>query len=97
VPACAQCHGESLTGVAPSVPGLLGLRRDYLLAQFGAWRAGRRQTAAPDCMNEISRRLTDDDVSAVAAFLAQQPLPASMKPAAGAAHPLPLDCGSVRP
>ena len=27
VPACAQCHGADLTGVAPAIPGLLGLPR----------------------------------------------------------------------
>ena len=40
VPACASCHGKALTGVAPNVPGLLGLPRDYLNAQLGAWRTG---------------------------------------------------------
>ena len=28
--ACASCHGSALTGVEPTVPGLLGLPRDYL-------------------------------------------------------------------
>jgi cytochrome c553 len=36
VPACVACHGERLTGVAPAVPGLVGLPRDYINAQFGA-------------------------------------------------------------
>ena len=40
LPACAQCHGVSLTGVLPNTPGLLGLPRDYLNAQLGAWRSG---------------------------------------------------------
>jgi cytochrome c553 len=25
IPACVQCHGDALMGVAPSIPGLLGL------------------------------------------------------------------------
>ncbi|MEO8655502.1 MAG: cytochrome C, partial [Ramlibacter sp.] len=43
IPACVQCHGEPLTGVAPNTPGLLGLPRDYLNAQLGAWRSGQRR------------------------------------------------------
>eukprot|EP01031_Cornospumella_fuschlensis_P011085 gene11085-13550_t len=37
IPACVQCHGQAMTGVAPNIPGLLGLPRDYLNAQLGAW------------------------------------------------------------
>jgi cytochrome c553 len=36
VPACAACHGSTLMGVAPAVPGLLGLPQGYLLSQLGA-------------------------------------------------------------
>ena len=80
VPACAACHGKALTGVAPNVPGLLGLPRDYLNAQLGAWRTGQRRALAPDCMAEIARRLAPDDLSAVTAWLAAEPLPADAKP-----------------
>ena len=61
IPACAACHGEMLTGVAPAVPGLLGLPRDYLNAQFGAWRIGARHAAAPDCMADVTRRSSVED------------------------------------
>ncbi|HEX2544383.1 MAG TPA: c-type cytochrome [Ramlibacter sp.] len=80
VPACASCHGTALTGVAPNVPGLLGLPRDYLNAQLGAWRTGQRRAAAPDCMAEIARRLSPEDLSAVTAFLAAEALPANPHP-----------------
>jgi cytochrome c553 len=75
VPACARCHGKALTGVQPAIPGLLGLPRDYLNAQLGAWRNGQRRALAPDCMAEVARRLTPEDLSAVTAFLAAEPLP----------------------
>lgn len=81
VPACASCHGAALTGVVPNVPGLLGLPRDYLNAQLGAWRTGQRRAVAPDCMAEIARRLSPEDLSAVTAFLAAEPLPANTHPA----------------
>lgn len=76
IPACVLCHGQSLTGVQPNVPGLLGLPRDYLNAQLGGWQTGQRRAHAPDCMALIARQLTQDDVSAVSHWLAAQPLPA---------------------
>jgi len=94
LPACVACHGDTLTGVAPAMPGLLGLPRDYVIAQFGAWRTGQRQAASPDCMAEIAQRLTREDISAAAAWLASRPLPANAKPADRHPQPLPMRCGS---
>src|SRR3712207_5045135 len=48
IPACAECHGQNLLGVTPSVPGLLGLSRDYLYGQLGFWKNGERRAHAPD-------------------------------------------------
>jgi cytochrome c553 len=95
VPACANCHGTMLTGVNPDIPGLLGLSRDYIRAQLGAWRNGNLRSLPPDCMAEIARRLAPDDVEAVAAWLAAQPVPAGARPAAAPPRPLPMTCGSV--
>nr|WP_226986169.1 c-type cytochrome [Ramlibacter tataouinensis] len=95
LPSCAQCHGAALTGVLPNVPGLLGLPRDYLNAQLGAWRAGQRRAHAPDCMAQIARELAPEDVNAVTAWLAAQPLPADTRPAARLPAPAPLACGSA--
>jgi cytochrome c553 len=81
VPACARCHGKTLTGVQPTLPGLLGLPRDYLNAQLGAWRTGQRRALAPDCMAEIARRLSPEDLAAVTSFLAAEPLPKDPHPA----------------
>jgi cytochrome c553 len=81
VPACARCHGKTLTGVQPNLPGLLGLPRDYLNAQLGAWRTGQRRALAPDCMAEIARRLSPEDLAAVTSFLAAEPLPKDPHPA----------------
>lgn len=94
LPACAQCHGAALTGVLPAVPGLLGLPRDYLTAQLGAWRTGQRQARAPDCMHTVASRLTGQDVSALAQWLAAQTPPANGHPAERLPAPMPLECGS---
>jgi cytochrome c553 len=95
VPACVQCHGARLTGVTPTLPGLLGLPRDYLNSQLGAWRTGQRHAHAPDCMSQIAQRLSPEDVNAVASWLASQPLPADTKPAKSLPLALPMECGSA--
>lgn len=94
LPACAACHGERLTGTLPAVPGLIGLPRDYLNAQIGAWRNGTRRAGAPDCMQAIAQRLDAADLGAVTAYLAAQVVPANHAPAATPARP-PLECGSM--
>lgn len=95
IPACAACHGQKLTGVLPSIPSLVGLPRDYLNAQFGAWKGGARKAAAPDCMAQISEKLTPEDVGAVSAWLASQPVSNDMAAAPAGSVKLPIPCGSV--
>jgi cytochrome c553 len=95
VPACIACHGERLSGALPAVPGLIGLPRDYINAQFGAWRNGSRHAKAPDCMASIAMRLSLADVSAISAWLASEPLPADPSPSPAVKRPLPLACGSI--
>jgi cytochrome c553 len=95
LPACAACHGRALTGVQPSTPGLLGLPRDYLIAQLGAWVTGQRRAHAPDCMADVARQLSGGDASAVSAWLASQPLPVPSTPAAQLDAPRPARCGSA--
>lgn len=76
LPACTSCHGAALTGLVPHVPGLLGLPRDYINAQLGAWKTGQRHAHAPDCMADVARALTTDEVALVSGWLAAQALPA---------------------
>ena len=101
IPACVACHGADLGGRAPGIPGLLGLRADYISAQLGAWRYGTRTAIAPDCMQYVASNLTEPQVAAVSTWLAAQPLTAVARPAKtpasdmALAH-LPLACGSQR-
>lgn len=97
LPACAACHGMGLTGTLPATPGLLGLSRDYLSGQLGAWITGQRSAHTPDCMADVAKRLSASDVTAVSAWLASQPVPAgaAARPAARPAAPAPMRCGSV--
>jgi cytochrome c553 len=101
IPACVRCHGAAMTGVLPATPGLLGLPRAYLVEQFGAWRTGQRKALAPDCMARVATMLTTADITAVATWLAAQPV--TLPPAAADTLvlplplPLPLACAGVRP
>ncbi len=111
IPACVACHGAALMGVAPalqtagslansnpSMPALLGLPRDYMAGQLGAWQTHQRRAHAPDCMGRIAKVLTASDVEALATWLAAQVVPvgAAAKPAAALPGPLPEACGGVK-
>jgi len=95
VPACNSCHGRRLVGVAPTVPGLLGVSQDYLTAQLGAWRTGMRAAAAPDCMHELVQRMRPDDLNAATTWLASQAVPDDAEPETTFETPPPLECGSI--
>ena len=96
IPACVECHGKQLMGTAPFIPGLLGLPRAYLIAQFGAWRNGgviRGHT--PDCMSEIAKQLTPEETTTLAAWLAAQPVPENEGPDAVLPIEMARRCASI--
>ncbi|MEO8805062.1 MAG: cytochrome C [Burkholderiaceae bacterium] len=95
IPACVQCHGNALMGVAPAIPALIGMPRDYLNAQLGAWRTGNRHALEPDCMAQVAKLLEPGDISALSQWLAALPVPAGAKPVARLPADLPLNCGGV--
>ncbi len=97
IPACRDCHGTRLLGVAPAVPGLLGLSQDYLLAQLGAWQHRSRRAHEPDCMAQIVLELGPGDINAVSAWLATQTVPQDAHPDDAAAIIPPRECGSISP
>ncbi len=96
IPACVTCHGGTLTGMEPGVPGLVGLRSSYVTAQLARWRSGDRHAAAPDCMQRIATRLSDDDMVAVSSWLASLPAPRDLSPGSSDYVRMPLTCGSQR-
>ena len=95
LPACVQCHGDALMGVQPAIPGLLGLPRDYINGQLGAWKTGQRRAASPDCMARLAAALTPDEIAAVSTWLSSRPVPPGAKPQAATAAALPMPCGGV--
>lgn len=94
IPPCSACHGPSLTGMEPAIPGLVGLHAPYISAQLGAFRYGTRTAASPDCMQLVAGHLTEADVTAVAAYLASLPVPADAQALPHGSLQMPLRCGS---
>jgi cytochrome c553 len=94
VPACIACHGKGLTGMEPGIPGLVGLRQPYIVAQLTRWRVGERHAAEPDCMKRIASRLDEADIAAVATWLSLQPAPQDASPESSNLVRMPLACGS---
>ena len=84
-----------MTGVTPAIPGLLGLPKDWLQARLGAWRFRKRRAASPRCMAAIGRRLAPQDVTAVASYLALQPVSVAAKPAPTLPLPLTMQCDGI--
>lgn len=95
LPACIACHGQQMAGKEPAMPGLLTLPADYLSARLGAWRTGQTKAKEPDCMADIAKQLTRDEVSILAKWLSAQTLPSGTKPAPQSAQALPVRCGST--
>jgi cytochrome c553 len=94
IQACAACHNPNFTGVDPGIPALLGLRSRYISAQLGAWRYGTRTAIAPDCMQIVAANLSEDDVTALAAWLSRVPAPLKALPLPKGSLTTPLPCGS---
>jgi cytochrome c553 len=96
IPPCIACHGKGLTGMEPGIPGLVGLRPTYIVAQLTRWRVGERHAPEPDCMKRIATRLSDVDIAAAAAWLGRQEPPRDASPESANLVRMPLACGSQR-
>jgi len=94
LPACSACHGAALSGLSPAIPGLLGLPRDYIGAQIGGWKNGLRRAAEPDCMADVAKKLTPEDIGALSAWLSSRPIVEPYEPDLAGSLDLPAECGS---
>lgn len=66
VPACEGCHGTDAQG-GKRFPRLAGQHREYLIEQIYNFRTNVR--SATRVMREVSSRMTDAEIKAVAEFL----------------------------
>ena len=91
LPACASCHGADLAGTLPSIPALAGMPRDFLIEQVGTWKTGGHRSPEPNCMAQVAKRMSGDDIVAAASWLSLQQLEGRPRALQG---PLPIACGA---
>lgn len=68
LPACAQCHGATGLGVGTTFPPLTGQGASYIALQLHHWRDGKRPPGPMNLMSLIAGKLSDTDITAVAAY-----------------------------
>jgi len=70
VAACASCHGPNGSGVPAQFPRVAGQYSEYTTAQLQAFRAGERANDPNNMMRTIAARLSDQEIKAVAEYMA---------------------------
>ncbi len=69
IPACHSCHGFNGRGAFPVYPALSGQKYVYLVNQLKKWREESRTNDMMGQMRAVAKKLTDDDIHNVAAYL----------------------------
>lgn len=68
IPACVGCHAPNGAGIPAQYPRLAGQYAQYTKTQLTAFRSGARANSAQ--MNKISAQLTDQEMEALAEYIA---------------------------
>jgi cytochrome c553 len=68
VPACAGCHSPDGAGIPAQFPRIGSQHQEYLAAQLTNFRSGARKNSPQ--MTTIAKRLSDDEIQAVADYIA---------------------------
>ncbi|KQV33923.1 cytochrome c [Massilia sp. Root335] len=68
VAACASCHGATGAGLPVQYPRLAGQHQDYTVTQLQAFKSGARSNSPQ--MATLAKRLSDDEMKAVADYIA---------------------------
>lgn len=74
IPACFQCHGPNGKGIEPDFPAITGQSAVYISNQLTAWKSGARANDPVGLMKSVANKLSAEQVKAVSAYLANQPL-----------------------
>ena len=69
---CASCHGPRNEGAGSHFPGIASQHAGYIEAQLRAWQADERDNDPQNLMGAIAKRMSDEDIRAVSAWLASQ-------------------------
>ncbi|MFZ9670703.1 MAG: c-type cytochrome [Burkholderiaceae bacterium] len=68
IPACVGCHAPNGAGIPAQYPRLSGQYAQYTKSQLAAFKSGARANSAQ--MNKISAQLTDQEMEALAEYIA---------------------------
>lgn len=74
IPACFQCHGPNGKGIGADFPTITGQSATYVANQIMAWKSGARTNDPVGLMKSVASKLSADQIKAVSAFLANQPI-----------------------
>lgn len=69
---CKSCHGPRNEGVGEVFPGIASQHAGYIENQLHAWQADERSNDPQNLMGAVAKRLSDEDIRAVSAWLASQ-------------------------
>jgi cytochrome c553 len=69
VPACASCHGPAGEGIPVQFPRLAGQQAKYVQSQLVGFRSGDRVNDGGKMMQVIARKMTDQEMRAVAEYI----------------------------
>ena len=69
--ACGICHGDALEGLG-DVPRLAGLHPAYVARQLYAFQTGTNHSVSAVLMKKVVAHLNEDDLVAIAAYVAAQ-------------------------
>ncbi len=72
---CINCHGERGKGKAPNIavfPVIGGQHRDYIIKELTDLKGGVRANDPAGMMGAIAKKLSDDEIKAVAEYLSTQ-------------------------
>jgi cytochrome c553 len=69
VPACASCHGPTGAGIPVQFPRLANQHAKYVVSQLRNFRSGDRTNDGGKMMEVIARKLTDQEMKAVAEYV----------------------------
>lgn len=69
IPACTSCHGPALAGGGPQIPPLTGQWGAYIKTQLMAFHNGTRNGGPQNLMGTIARKLSTQDIQAVASYI----------------------------
>lgn len=68
VPACAGCHSPNGAGIPAQFPRIGGQHQDYTVTELTNFRSGARKNGP--MMATIAKRMSDDEIKAVADYIA---------------------------